>query len=497
MNKAHQTPKRGVRKPNKNRKVLIRLLVVLALSVALVAATLKFGGNFIGKIGFRHSATQNQNGQSPLKKQSESEQSCLGPQCGQPDSANKPLVDAAIASYANPPKEGIAPTQAKLNALVSAMPKTDFTQLAVRVDDLATKQAIYQLNAEQGMIPASNQKLLTAVAVLASLGNNTRFSTTTKLVGADSLVLVGGGDPLLMLDEKQAAGFASAQVAKLSDLAYQTARDLKVLRVTSVKLFWDDSYFSGPSWNQNWLPGYAEEVAPISALSVNRGRDRAGLATSEDAAAKFASLLAGHGIKVVGKPAAAPANLAAGKQIAKVDSATVYQIMRHTLQFSDNFATEVMARQAAIANGKAGSFADGVAVINEKLSQLGITGLNLVDASGLARQNRVSVANFAQVIQLAYTDEKYRPMLDWLPIAGVNGSLRANRFNLDNTKAGRGWVRAKTGTLREVRSLVGYTTTADGRLVSFAVIINGSKDDWKSTVWLDDFAARLTSCGCS
>jgi D-alanyl-D-alanine carboxypeptidase/D-alanyl-D-alanine-endopeptidase (penicillin-binding protein 4) len=55
-----------------------------------------------------------------------------------------------------------------------------------------------------------------------------------------------------------------------------------------------------------------------------------------------------------------------------------------------------------------------------------------------------------------------------LPVAGVDGSL-ANRMR-DTAAAGN--VRAKTGTMSNIRSLAGYATTRDGERLAFAAIVN-------------------------
>ena len=55
-----------------------------------------------------------------------------------------------------------------------------------------------------------------------------------------------------------------------------------------------------------------------------------------------------------------------------------------------------------------------------------------------------------------------------LPIAGVDGTIR-NRMK--GTPA-QGNLHAKTGTLDKARSLSGYVTTADGRMLLFSALCN-------------------------
>jgi D-alanyl-D-alanine carboxypeptidase/D-alanyl-D-alanine-endopeptidase (penicillin-binding protein 4) len=62
------------------------------------------------------------------------------------------------------------------------------------------------------------------------------------------------------------------------------------------------------------------------------------------------------------------------------------------------------------------------------------------------------------------------------PIAGVDGTLK-NRMK--GTKA-EGNVKAKTGTISNVRGLSGYLTAANGEEIVFSFLVNGhllSSDD--------------------
>ena len=86
-------------------------------------------------------------------------------------------------------------------------------------------------------------------------------------------------------------------------------------------------------------------------------------------------------------------------------------------------------------------------------------------------------------------------MLTGLPVAGVEGSLRT-RYGDDQSLAGRGVVRGKTGTLTGVHALAGYLRTAGGSLLAFAFVVNGAENDFAAKVWLDRVSAALSRCGC-
>jgi len=56
-------------------------------------------------------------------------------------------------------------------------------------------------------------------------------------------------------------------------------------------------------------------------------------------------------------------------------------------------------------------------------------------------------------------------------------------------------VRAKTGTLDGVNTLTGIVQTADGKVLAFALMSNGSQID-QGRAALDNVAAALRGCGC-
>ena len=77
-----------------------------------------------------------------------------------------------------------------------------------------------------------------------------------------------------------------------------------------------------------------------------------------------------------------------------------------------------------------------------------------------------------------------------LPIAGVDGSLE-NRMK--GTAAERN-VRAKTGTMSNIRSLAGYVTTADGEHLAFVIMLNDFEGAGPSAVQaIDAVAERLAT----
>jgi D-alanyl-D-alanine carboxypeptidase/D-alanyl-D-alanine-endopeptidase (penicillin-binding protein 4) len=357
--------------------------------------------------------------------------------------------------------------------------------------------------------PASTMKLLTTTAALAVLGPAHRF-TTSVVQGAtpSTLVLKGGGDPLLVaaLPSPAGAGAVYPVPATLADLARSTAHRLARRGIDRVRLGYDASLFTGPAVNPRWPATYIPEnvVSPISALWVNEGREQAGYAArSADpaaaAAADFAELLGKSGITVAG-PVTEQAAPAGQNAVASVESPPLQQIVEHILEVSDNEGAEVLLRQVALATGRPGSSAAGVSAVRATLTRLGLDldRATIYDGSGLSRDDRLPVDLLIGVLQAAASPAHpdLRGVVDGLPVAGFSGSL-AYRF-VDDAPGGLGYVRAKTGTLTGVHGLAGLAMTRDGQVAVFAVVADRvpvpktlrARDD------LDRIAAALSTCGC-
>ncbi|MFT4165261.1 MAG: D-alanyl-D-alanine carboxypeptidase/D-alanyl-D-alanine-endopeptidase [Microlunatus sp.] len=368
------------------------------------------------------------------------------------------------------------------------------------VVDVGSGTKLFSHRAGVGEIPASVTKILTTSAVLAELGPDHRFTTSVVRSGKQ-IILVGGGDPYLTSKTTSKTYPARASV---TDLAKLTATALKKAKVTTVKLGYDDSLFSGPSWNPSWPTSYGDQTTRTSALWVDEGRlagyspgprtsDPAGHATRT-----FAAALKKKGIKVT-----VGGELKVSKKYAKVaavQSMPLERIVERILMVSDNDGAEVLFRHVAIAAGRDGSIKEARKAMKATLTKLGAwqDGTALHDGSGLSRDNRISGSTLTRLLRLAAQDShpELRGVITGLPVAGVEGSLE-QRFDGENSAAARGMVRGKTGTLRQVYSLAGYVRTTDGNLVVYAFITNGATSEYATKNWLDDVSAAVATCGCS
>ena len=312
------------------------------------------------------------------------------------------------------------------------------------VYDVSRGREVYASRAGTTFAPASTLKVLTTLSALAALGPDHRFTTKVVSTGPTSIVLVGGGDPLLS-SRRPADPSSYPRRATLPDLAAATAKALKAKGIRSVTLGYDATLFSGPAVNHKWQPGYVADgiAAPTSALWVDEGRQtpgRARRAASPALAAtqKFAAALASAGITATRvRPVKAPATAVT---VAQVRSAPLSAVVGYVNLTSDNDGAEVLLRHVGIATKKGGSYEGGVAGVRATLASLGLTlgKSRIEDGSGLSRTNAVQLSLLTGALRVAAAPEhpELRSLLTGLPVAGFTGSLD-QRFGGAGTTAGQ------------------------------------------------------------
>jgi serine-type D-Ala-D-Ala carboxypeptidase/endopeptidase (penicillin-binding protein 4) len=150
-------------------------------------------------------------------------------------------------------------------------------------------------------------------------------------------------------------------------------------------------------------------------------------------------------------------------------SPTLAEIARPLLKESINIYGEAFMRL----NAEKGVFPTNDAALEGLRRRLTAWGLaegsyQLVDGSGLSRRDAISPDALMAVLERMSDSSGASPFVAALPIAGVDGSL-ASRMK---GTAAEGNVRAKTGTMSNIRSLAGYVTARDGEHFAFVIVIN-------------------------
>jgi len=440
-----------------------------------------------------------------------------------PVAAARPVVNAtsvltpagtpAVSERGTPP-----PTASGLAAMLGAAlrPGVTGSGVGVEVADAGTGQVLYSANAGTPVTPASTTKVVTAVAALAVLGPDARFTTAVRQMGS-TVVLVGGGDPTLAVNEYPSSDYP--RPATLAQLAASTARALKAQGHQSVRLGYDTRLFGGPGTAQGWTNSDIStgNVTPIAALEADQGRLTPGgvLEDSDDplnfrprttdpvglTVAAFAALLAHDGITVAGAPAetAVPAS---APLLASVSSPPLVAIAEQMLQESNNVIAEVMARHLAIALKMPATFTGAADADMTELRRLGLnTPVSLVDGSGLSPEDAIAPETLVRVLKVAASTPKLRGAITGLPVAGFSGTLSAGGSAFGGIGGpARGVVRAKTGNLTTVASLAGLVYDRSGELLLFAIMaprVPSANLLPQAANAIDAAAAGLAACGCS
>ncbi|SCL14837.1 D-alanyl-D-alanine carboxypeptidase / D-alanyl-D-alanine-endopeptidase (penicillin-binding protein 4) [Micromonospora inyonensis] len=427
----------------------------------------------------------------------------------EPEAAPVPVLGLPSGTAPVPTPEGV---RAALDPLVGAAGLG--SRVNVSVTDVTTGQELYGRGADDGTVPASVTKLVTGVTVLAARGPAYRIGTRA-VAGATpgEVVLVGGGDPTLAID---ANGFYPG-AARLDVLAEQVKQALGGTPPTKVTV--DSTLFPGPVYEPGWdadIPtgGYGAAITALmtdgarvdpDAGSKGAERYRTPDLTAGRAFARLLGLPAGTKVERGGAPgggSAGPAGAPApGTELGRVESPPLIRLVDIMITDSDNVVAEALARQVALARNQPASFVGAGAAMDQVAAELGLPAdeLALADGSGLSRTNRISPSLLTDLIALAGngTRPELAGIFGGLPVGGWSGTLD-DRYATTATRAGAGVVRAKTGTLTGVHAIAGLVTTADGRLLSFAVLTDRTPPTTPDAtrLALDRIGAALAGCGC-
>lgn len=357
------------------------------------------------------------------------------------------------------PAEG-APVDEQLliDALSSPAANPDLGTFHARISNAATGEVVFDQHADEPLRPASVTKVLTAAAALYQLGPEDTLSTAVvRGANPGEVTILAGGD--VWLDD-EALDALAAQVSNVGG-----AVDTVTIDTSS----WDGMEEYPESWDpENVDAGF---VAPMQPAMLSGGR--LGGATEGDVprthtpaldvAQALANRLGAANVAVADGPAPADAEV-----VASVESPTLLERMRVMMRNSDNVYAEAIGRELALARGTT----DAPQAALDTLAEQGfdVSGTTLLDNCGLSDANRIPPALLDGVLLSSATEAPIRDLLGTLPVAAGEGTLASRYGDL----AGRGWVRAKTGTLDETSALAGTVTSVNGNVYTFAFISNDS-----------------------
>ena len=153
-------------------------------------------------------------------------------------------------------------------------------------------------------------------------------------------------------------------------------------------------------------------------------------------------------------------------------------LVEHTLEeavkpcntVSQNLYAEMILKLLGFRFRGVGSTAAGIEVVQEFLrNDVGVTDVELVDGSGLARDNKASAESMVTLLRYMRKHRHGKAFMDSLAVAGASGTLKERM----EPTAGR--VHAKTGSISGVSCLTGFAESPAGELFIFSVLAN----DWR------------------
>jgi serine-type D-Ala-D-Ala carboxypeptidase/endopeptidase (penicillin-binding protein 4) len=404
--------------------------------------------------------------------------------------------------------------------------------IGIKVVSLVNNKILYEKNSGKLFHPASNMKLLTTAVALSVLNEDFRFTTQVYTDGKikdsilqGNLCVKGSGDPLLTTDDLDS-------LAKIiHELGIKKINgDLS----GDVTLFDDEYWGSGWMWDDEPNPeeafitpltvnGNSVSVSVIPARSsgkrvtvelepqtdfiellnkcitstdtlippltvvrqkhenviIIQGRisPKAPLQTFSFSVWKpelyFLHLLRdkllGYGIELGGTIRLNTAR--ENMRLASISHPLDSVIIRIN-KVSYNLAAENLLKTIAVVKrGFPGSAVNGLCVIKEYLSSIGIdtSSMILADGSGASFYNGISPDAIVKLLQKQYENKAtFQRFIESLPIAGIDGTLK-NRMKRSRAE---GRVFAKTGTLSGSSCLSGYVRTRNENLLAFSIMCN-------------------------
>ena len=162
------------------------------------------------------------------------------------------------------------------------------------------------------------------------------------------------------------------------------------------------------------------------------------------------------------------------RELAQWVSAPLAAQLRDINKFSNNvMARNLLLSLVARRGDVPASAPTAVIRVVEWMKSIGLDNSTLVlqNGSGLAREEKLSAAALAALLQRAWQQPTMPELVASLPVAGIDGTM-AKRFEQSPLK---GRAHIKTGSLDDVASIAGYVTARSGKRLAVVAMINHAK----------------------
>jgi serine-type D-Ala-D-Ala carboxypeptidase/endopeptidase (penicillin-binding protein 4) len=151
-----------------------------------------------------------------------------------------------------------------------------------------------------------------------------------------------------------------------------------------------------------------------------------------------------------------------------LESPPLAELVRDINKFSNNVMTQQLFLTLSMQQGGVGSYAGSRELLQDWWRQRFGTGAEpqMANGAGLSRDDRVSAAALARLLQYAWASPLMPELMSSLPITGLDGTLRPGRWRSE------GSAHLKTGSLRDVSAIAGYVHGPDGRRHVLVALVN-------------------------
>lgn len=326
----------------------------------------------------------------------------------------------------------------------------DSASMAVVVIDLDEGSIVESYNADVPLIPASVMKSVTIGTLIGHTGIDYRYHTRLFAAGTinkgvlnGNLIIEGGGDPSLNSDvEPITPDFVRE--------CLRAVQDAGIERITG-RIIADDDIFPGPAVPASWMKADLPHAYGTGCHGLNFENNSSGSRSVANPGAVLQSRLKNElirsGIAVEG------ASIRSGEEYLLFDhqSASIDEIMRSCMMRSDNLFAEALLRTYGLECANDGTTATSAQLERDYWASQGfpMEGVNIVDGSGLSRDNRLTAAFLAEVLRYMSPNVDY---VSFFPLAGQEGTLR--RFLADTPL--EGYIAMKTGSMSGIQCYAGY-----------------------------------------
>jgi D-alanyl-D-alanine carboxypeptidase/D-alanyl-D-alanine-endopeptidase (penicillin-binding protein 4) len=414
-------------------------------------------------------------------------------------------------------------------------------------------RVLYERRPDRALTPASNQKILTAIAALSAFGPAYRFVTEVFADAppdaegsVDVLAIRGSGDPALT-----------------SEQYWRLAADLRLLGVRRVRngLLLDASAFDGERWHPNWGQTSARAYyGPVAALSANysaftatvkagskpgkpvrvlldpqvthlrlNNRAKTGdrraatsLVVDRVRSGRVEEVVVSGIVRAASESKAYPrsvldpvryagsvlhAQLGANGiavegenrvgvvpdsmvSLLQFEGKSLADVVQLFLKYSNNAMGEMLVKALGVRDNGVGSWSTGIAAVRKELERIGIDVAKLSIVDGSGLSYQNRVTPRTLVSALRVAKASFGFGPEFVAALPI---AAADGTLEKRTEGAANRVRAKTGLLTRITSLSGYAMSADGQPLVFSILVNGfSGSDEAAMDAVDHFASELT-----